>query len=203
MVDVSESKARAPLRGTHPWHGINPELADGRLLAFIENTQHDQMKLEVDSRSGYLKVDHPLQTSALPPYAYGFIPQTLCGRRLASLGSGTRGDQAPLDVFVLSEHPIPLPGVLAEIRIVGGIPTQDETRADDKLIGILHRDPALGEVADIDDVPIHMIERIAHFIEQTSTDHSSVVGSPFDAARAKSVLQAALADYRDRYDPGA
>lgn len=201
MSDTSESKALAPQRGTHPWHGINPQLAQDRLLAFIENTQHDQMKLEVDLLSGYLRVDYPLQTSALPPYAYGFIPRTLCGRRLAKLGSGTRGDQAPLDVFVLSERRIPLPGVLAEIQLVGGIPTQDETRADDKLIGILHRDPALAAIQDIDDVPIHIIERIAHFIEQTSTDRSTVVGSPFSADHARKVLEAALADYRDRYGP--
>lgn len=199
--DSSESRARAPMRGPHPWHGLNPELAEDRLLAFVENTQHDRMKLEVDQRSGYLKVDYPLQTSALPPYAYGFIPRTLCGRRLASLGSGTRGDQAPLDVFILSEHPFPMAGVLAEIRVVGGIPTQDETRIDDKLIGILHRDPAFGEIEDIEQVPIHIMERIVHFVVQTAPDGSSVVGDPFGATRARTVLDAALADYRDRYDP--
>lgn len=199
MKDESESQALAPRRLAHPWHGIRPDLADGRLLVFVENTRHDRMKLEVDVRSGYLRVDHPLQDAVSPPYAYGFVPRTLCGRRLAGLSAAARGDQAPLDVFVLSEQPIPLPGVLAEIRLVGGIAAEDEDCVDDKLIGILHNDPAMAAHENIDSLPVPVIEAITRFIATTSLNQSTRVGEPFGVERAREILQASFDDYQARF----
>ncbi len=202
MIDKAQSVALAPKRLSHPWHGINPEAQEGRLIAYVENTRHDQMKLEVDLHTGYLKVDYPLQTSALPPFAYGFIPRTLCGRRLAGLSSSARGDQAPLDIFVVSEHPIPMAGVLVEVRVVGGIGVEDSSCVDDKLIGLLHRDPSFAGHEDIDDLPISIVERISHFLQQTALDGSTQIGMPFGAKRAGEVLTAAFADYKARYEQG-
>ena len=56
MIDKEQSAALAPKRLSHPWHGIKPEAQEGRLVAFVENTRHDQMKLEVDLHTGYFNI---------------------------------------------------------------------------------------------------------------------------------------------------
>lgn len=199
MIEQSETAFETLQRSAHPWHGVNPELKDGRLNVYIENVQFDVMKYEIDKASGLLKIDQPFQTSALPPCAYGFVPRTLCGTRVANLAKGQRGDQAPLDVFVLSERPISIPGVLARVRILGGMPTRDENRVDDKLITVLERDPSLSGINNIGDLPIHLLERISHFLCNTALDTAVEVGDPFDGPQAQKVLLAAMDDYLDTY----
>ncbi len=191
-VDVLTTQA-------HPWHGIDPIVAEGRLLVFIENVPLSQIKHEVDHLSGHLKVDHPQDTSSLPPEAYGFVPRTLCGTRVSQLNSRLRGDRAPLDVFVLSERPLNVPGVLAEVNVVGGIPVRDESFVDDKLITVLHRDSAYGGIDDISAVPVHVMERISHYLIHASPTSICEVGDYFGKERAEQLLQAAMDDYRRVY----
>ena len=183
----------------HPWHGVTPQLAENNFLAFIETTPFDLMKYELDKETGLMRIDQPLETSSLPPSAYGFIPRTLCGRRVAKLSSRVRGDRAPLDVFVLSERPIQHHGVLCEIRVVGGIPLRDESFVDDKLIAVLTRDSSVGSAQSIAEVPIYLIERLTHFLSQTSLVNSPVVGDAYDRERAEALLYAGLGDYEDIY----
>ena len=71
----------------HPWHGLDvgpdpPEV----LNAYIEITPFDLMKYEVDKVSGYLRVDRPQRSSALPPTLYGFVPRTYCDERVRPIG---------------------------------------------------------------------------------------------------------------------
>jgi inorganic pyrophosphatase len=166
---------------------------------YIENTPFELIKYEIDPVSGLLCVDHPLETSALPPTAYGFVPQTLCGPRVAQLNSRLRGDRAPLDVFVLSERPLNVPGVLAAVRVVGGVPVRDASFVDDKLIAVLARDTTYGDVDDIQQVPIPAMDRICHYLVQSPLDGSSHVGDPFGKHRAVELLEAALADYAQKF----
>jgi inorganic pyrophosphatase len=188
-------------RQAHPWHGVNPTVAAGGLIVYIENTSHTKIKYELDPGSGLLKVDRPQQTSALPPAAYGFVPQTLCGAKVAQLNARLRGDRAALDVFVLSERPIEVPGVLAQVRLIGGIPVRDENYVDDKLVAVLHRDAAFGAIKDISEVPIYMMERICHYLVQESSLNTAEVGDPFGYERAAVLLAAAIEDYHSRF-PG-
>lgn len=183
----------------HPWHGVSPLVEDGSHLVYIENTPLTVMKYEIDPDTGLLKVDYPLATSALPPSAYGFVPRTLCGSKVAQLNSRLRGDRAALDVFVLSERPLEVPGVLANVRIIGGIPVQDETYVDDKLIAVLLRDASFGHLEDIGDAPVYAIDRICHFLVQSSLQGSALIGDPFGAERAERLLAAALDDYAQKF----
>ena len=183
----------------HPWHGIDPICEKSEVLAYIENTPISKIKYELDAASGLLCVDHGQQSSALPPAAYGFIPRTLCGSRVAQLNSRLRGDLSALDVFVLSERPIEFPGVLARTRIIGVIPVRDETYVDDKLIAVLNRDAAFGTVSDISELPIYHLERISHFLAQESFTSVCEVGDADGSIRANALLKAALADYVARF----
>ena len=52
----------------HPWHGLKigddaPAVVD----AYIEITPYDAVKYEIDKQTGYLRVDRPQGSSALPP----------------------------------------------------------------------------------------------------------------------------------------
>ena len=186
-------------RQAHPWHGVNPTVGSDGLVVYIENTSHTKIKYELDTSSGLLKVDRPQETSALPPAAYGFVPRTLCGAKVAQLNARLRGDRAALDVFVLSERPIEVPGVLAQVRLVGGIPVRDENYVDDKLIAVLHRDAAFGAFQDISEVPIYMMERICHYLVQESSLNTAEIGDPFGHDRAATLLAAAIHDYQAKF----
>ncbi len=196
---MSEIDSRFQYQQTHPWHGINPEVGNGVHLAFIENTPLSAIKYEVDQETGYLRVDTPLYTSALVPAAYGFIPRTLCGSRVAQLETRLRGDRAALDVFVLSERPLDVPGVLAPIKIIGGIPVRDESYVDDKLIAVLDKDAGYGQFEEIHDIPVYIVDRISHFLSQSSFISQAIVGDAFGRDRALTLLKAALDDYQSKF----
>ncbi|MGV6806889.1 MAG: inorganic diphosphatase, partial [bacterium] len=60
----------------HPWHGLKaiPEAeAPDIVTAYIEITPSDPVKYEIDKKSGFLMVDRPQRTTAVPPALYGFI----------------------------------------------------------------------------------------------------------------------------------
>lgn len=194
-IDTKAAIAFSSTHQAHPWHAVDPTQGTTGLQVYIENPPFSPIKYEVDGITGLLKVDHPLQTSALSPAAYGFVPRTLCGQNVAQLNSRLRGDRAALDVFVLSERPLQVPGVLAEVHVIGGIPVKDETFVDDKLIAVLHRDAAYGAMRDISEMPVYALDRICHFLSHESVAGLSEVGDPFGKERANQLLTAAMKDY--------
>lgn len=202
MDSSTESDQGVRVSQAHPWHGVDPEQSTEGLLVYIENTPLSATKYEVDQATGILKVDRPLQTAVLPPAAYGFVPRTLCGPRVAQLNARLRGDRAALDVFVLSERPLEVCGVLAEVRIVGGVPVKDESFVDDKLVAVLVRDAVFGHMTDVQEVPIHTMDRICHFLAEESATGASEVGDPFGHEQASRLLEAGLKDYAQKYPAG-
>lgn len=186
----------------HPWHGLAPgPEPPGLVTAFIEITPFDGIKYEVDKASGYLRVDRPQPTSALPPVLYGFVPRTYCGERVAALMEGaTRGDGDPLDVCVLSERPIARAEVILTARVVGGIPMLDGGEADDKILAVLDGDLLWSTARDVGDVPRALVERVRHYLATYKTlpgeDALVRVGPAYGRAHAERVVAAAVEDYR-------
>ncbi len=189
----------------HPWHGLSlgpdyPVVTD----AFIEITPFDLVKYEIDKINGYLRVDRPQRTSSQPPALYGFFPQTFCGRRTAALMEGaTKGDGDPLDVCVLSERPIDRAGVIVRARIVGGLPMLDDGEADDKIVAVLENDPVWGNARELQDLPSALIDRLRHYfltykLTPGQTGHVSI-SETYSRDYAYKVLEAAVADYNERY----
>ncbi|HEY8494754.1 MAG TPA: inorganic pyrophosphatase [Myxococcota bacterium] len=196
----------------HPWHGLEPGIAPpGLIRAWIEITPFDGVKYEVDKPSGYLRVDRPQRTSALPPTLYGFVPRTYCAEEVAKLMEGaSRGDGDPLDVCVVSERPIARAEVLLDARVIGGIPMLDRGEADDKIIAVLEGDLVWGGARDLADLPSAWIERLRHYFatykilpgEETRVR----VGPAYGREHAERVVRAALADYQHAFgaaDPSA
>ena len=189
----------------HPWHGVKagpdpPEIVH----AYIEITPFDLIKFEIDKNTGYLRVDRPQRTSSLPPCLYGFIPQTYCGKRVASYSrSVSKGDEDPLDICVISERPIGRAEVILDTRVVGVLKTNDQGKADDKIIGILMSDPLWSHIEDVTQLPEIIINRIKHYFstyktyipEKPQVSIEKLLGRD-DALK---IVEAAIADYNQKY----
>jgi len=189
----------------HPWHGLDvgPDPPDV-LNAFIEITPFDFMKYEVDKVSGYLRVDRPQRSSALPPTLYGFVPRTYCHERVRRLApAAKRGDGDPIDICVLSERPIARGEIIVRGRVIGGLQMLDHGEADDKLISVLENAYVYGAARTIGDVPSVLVERLQHYFltyklvpgQKSQARITKVYGRD----HARKVVRAAMADYEENF----
>lgn len=167
-------------------------------------TLFDLVKYEVDKSTGYLMVDRPQRTSLLPPTLYGFVPRTYCARRVTALMPGSdKGDGDPLDICVISEHPINQLEVILNVRVVGGLPMMDRSEPDDKIIGVLESDGMWNGVDDIAELPASTPKRLRHYFMTYKTlpgEQSEVlIGEAYGREHALKVVDAAIEDYVDEY----
>lgn len=191
----------------HPWHGLTagpnaPDIVD----AYIEITPFDAVKYEIDKQTGYLRVDRPQGSSALPPTLYGFVPQTYCGERVAALTpAAEEGDQDPLDICVLSQQRIDRAEIVLPARVVGGISILDDGEADDKIIAVLGSDTVFDYAKELEQLPVAVVNRIVHYFATYKMDITGkkpngieIVGT-YGAAHARGVIEASRLDYEDMY----
>jgi inorganic pyrophosphatase len=189
----------------HPWHGLDAGPRPPSLVnAYIEITPFDMVKYELDKVTGYLHVDRPQRSSALPPTLYGFIPRTFCGRRVCSLmDSADRGDADPLDICVLSERPINRSDVVLQARVVGGLAMNDHGEADDKIIAVLNKDNFWSNVTELSDLPPVLVERLRHYFSTYKMIHGEphhvVIERIYGREEAEQVVRAAMDDYIEEY----
>lgn len=189
----------------HPWHGLETGKDVPRVVtAYIELTPFDSVKYELDKLTGYIRIDRPQRTSAMPPALYGFIPRTYCGARTAALSEGARrGDGDPLDICVLSERPVTRTDFILNAKVLGGLQMIDGEEADDKIVAVLEKDLVYGDCRDITELPQTLVERLTHYF----STYKLVPGSKSDAHitrsygldQAAKVIEAAVADYGDNY----
>lgn len=189
----------------HPWHGLDVGPNPPSLVhAYIEITPFDTVKYELDKVTGYLHVDRPQRTSALPPTLYGFVPRTYCGRRVGALMQNAKvGDHDPLDICVLSERPINRSDVILKARVVGGLPMLDDGEADDKIIAVLEGDYLWSDVKDISELPGVLVERLRHYFETYKLVPGKAIRVSIDTAygreHAERVIKAAMEDYQEEH----
>ncbi|HZV69923.1 MAG TPA: inorganic pyrophosphatase [Saprospiraceae bacterium] len=155
---------------SHPWHGVSiGEKAPSIVTAFIEITPTDTVKYEIDKESGILKVDRPQLFSNFVPALYGFVPQTYCKEEIAKLCmqqtglTGIEGDGDPLDILVLTEHPIAHGDILVQAIPIGGLKMIDANQADDKIIAVLQKDAMYAHIEDIFQLPEAILQRLTHY----------------------------------------
>jgi inorganic pyrophosphatase len=190
----------------HPWHGLeagpNPPES---VFAYIEITPFDLIKYEIHKESGYLMIDRPQRSSAQPPTLYGFIPKTYCGERVSRLSpSTTGGDGDPLDICVISERAVVKSEVLVICRPIGGLQTSDRSEADDKIIAVLEGDYVWGDVTDISGLPSIFLERLHHYFStyklKPGTEQPVNIKSVYGFEHARAVINAAIEDYREKFE---
>ncbi len=162
------------------------------------------MKYEIDKVSGYLRVDRPQRSSALPPALYGFVPRTYCGERVRRLAPrARRGDGDPLDICVLSERAIARNEIIVPTRVIGGIQMVDAGEADDKIIGVLDNDDVWRTARDVGDVPQVLVERLQHYFltyKLVPGRRARVrAGHVYGRRHALAVVRAAMTDYAQTF----
>lgn len=194
---------RIPQSRAHPWHGIStgPE-PPSVVTAYIEITQRDVVKFELDKASGLLMVDRPQRTSSSPPTLYGLIPQTYCGTEVAKLSpQAERADGDPLDIFVFSERPIDKADIILPARVIGGLRMIDGGEADDKIIAVLANDHIYAQANDISDLPLAMVDRLEHYFLTykmlPDDDHTVSIEGRYGRDHAHAVVLAAMNDYQN------
>jgi inorganic pyrophosphatase len=197
----------------HPWHGVPPGDPVDEINAYVEIVPTDSVKYELDKTSGHLRVDRPQRYSSQPPTLYGFIPQTYCGRRVGERCSertgtaGVRGDGDPMDICVLTEKTMAHANFFLHARAIGGLRMIDGEEADDKIVAVLERDMAYGELRDISECPRGIIERLRHYFltyKQMPNEPARTVriAEVYGRDEAVEMIRRSLADYRESYgDP--
>lgn len=191
-----------PQQKAHPWHGISPgENCPAEVTCFIEIVPGDTIKYEIDKQSGYLKIDRPQLYSNVAPLLYGFIPQTYCGIEVAKLAGVEKGDGDPLDVVVLTEHTIPHGDIILKAIPIGGLRMIDKGEADDKIIAVLVNDAVYGNVTDLSQVPVKVLNRLKHYFMtyklSPESGHTPVkIDAEYGQNEARAVINASLKDYK-------
>lgn len=153
--------------------------------AVIEIPAGSKKKYELDKQTGLLRLDRILYTSTHYPANYGFIPRTYAG------------DGDPLDVLVLCSETLD-PMVEVDCYPIGVIRMIDDDEIDDKIIAIPFEDPNWNYYHDIDQLPPHHGNEIAHFFEiYKSLEHKYTATSD---ALTRSVAVKVLKDCIERYE---
>ena len=118
--------------------------------AVIEIPKGSRNKYELDHATGAVWLDRMLFTATQYPADYGYIPGTLAD------------DGDPLDVLVLLDEPT-FPGCHIRARVVGVFRMRDEKGNDEKILAVPATDPRWERVSDLEDLPSHLLNEIAHF----------------------------------------
>ncbi|HET9955611.1 MAG TPA: inorganic diphosphatase [Polyangiaceae bacterium] len=170
----------------HPLHDILvTQSIEEFLPAVVEIPKGSKLKYELDKRTGLLMLDRVLYSSVHYPANYGFIPQSYAD------------DGDPLDILVLMQEPV-VPLTIVRARPIGGFSMTDDKGVDDKIVAVAVDDPAFSHLADVSELPLHIMREIKRFFEDyKALEHKmSVVEGLYDRKQAFVVVRAALEQYR-------
>lgn len=154
----------------------------------IEIPKGTRNKYEADHDTGAIWLDRLLFTSTRYPEDYGFVPHTLAQ------------DGDPLDALVRLEEPT-FPGCHIRARPIGVFVMIDDGAADEKLLTVPATDPRLAAIVDIDDIPPHELNEIAHFFaiyKQLEPGKETVVRGWDGRAAAEAAVEAARQRFAER-----
>ena len=117
---------------------------------FVEIPRGSRNKYEWDATNGRFRLDRMLFSAVHYPGDYGFVTGAW----------GEDGD--PLDALVILNEPT-FPGCTIDARVVGVFYMTDDKGRDTKILAVPDSDPRWRHVRELDDVPKHMLDEIAHF----------------------------------------
>ena len=73
------------------------------------------------------------------------------------------GDKDPLDVCVLTEKRVRSGNLLLEAIPIGGFRMLDNGEVDDKIIAVLKNDAFYGDIKDVSECPVGVLNRLKHY----------------------------------------
>jgi len=147
----SASEGKAPMGMPNRYMSVAPGPKPPDILhAVVEIPKGRRSKFEIDKKSGLIKLDRYLYSSAMYPGDYGIIPQTLAE------------DGDPLDILVMVNEPT-FSGCLIECRPLGLFRMTDKGANDYKVLAVPNTDPIFAEYRDLWRVPPHFLREVEHF----------------------------------------
>lgn len=117
---------------------------------FVEIPKGSRNKYEWDFDQGRFRLDRMLFSAVQYPGDYGFVPETFAE------------DGDPLDALVILSDPT-FPGCLISSRVVGAFWMSDDKGRDTKIVTVPQSDPRWAHVRELEDIPRHLLDEIAHF----------------------------------------
>lgn len=126
--------------------------APEKLNVIIEIPKGGRNKYEYSEELDVICLDRVLPSPFFYPTDYGFIPHT----------RSEDGDH--LDILVLITQPT-FPGCVIQVRPIGVLDLEDEAGRDWKIIAVADKDPYYNDIANIEDINIHLKREIKHFFE--------------------------------------
>jgi inorganic pyrophosphatase len=118
----------------------------------VEIPKGTRNKIEFDHELEVFRLDRVLHSPVHYPGDYGFIPGTLSP------------DGDPLDALVLVTDPT-FTGCVLSARPIAVLLMTDEMGQDEKVLAVPEKDPRFEEVADIDDLPAHLLKEVEYFFQ--------------------------------------
>ncbi len=155
----------------------------------IEIPRGSRNKYEIDHETGAVWLDRMLFTATQYPADYGFVPDTLAE------------DGDPLDALVLLDEPT-FPGCHIRARPIGVFWMADEKGPDAKVLTVPSTDPRWADVAEIDDLPHHLLDEIAHFFEVYKALEPGK-GTEVSNWQGRAEAERAITEAQARYRPPA
>ena len=131
---------------------MGDQAGERHVEVIVEIPRGSRNKYEYDHERHLIRLDRRLFSATFYPADYGFVPDTLAE------------DGDPLDALVLIDEPT-FPGCLVACRPVGVFWMSDEKGPDAKIITVALGDPLWEQVRDLDDLPGHLTDEIAHFFD--------------------------------------
>ena len=117
---------------------------------FVEIPRGSRNKYEWDTTTGRFRLDRMLFSAVHYPGDYGFVVDAW----------GEDGD--PLDALVILNEAT-FPGCSINGRVVGVFYMTDDKGRDTKIITVPQSDPRWAHVRELEQVPKHLLDEIAHF----------------------------------------
>ena len=156
------------------WHDLppGPTEAPDVIYVIVEIPKRSRNKFEYDTQSGFTKLDRVLYSSLHYPGDYGFIPRSYYD------------NEDPLHVLVMTNEPT-FPGCVIEARPLGIFRMLDKGLRDDKILAVPATDPLFDAYQELEDVPPHFLEEVAHFFSvYKDLQHVGVEGLEWEGREA-------------------
>jgi inorganic pyrophosphatase len=150
----------------------------------VEIPKGTRNKIEFDHELEVFRLDRVLHSPVHYPGDYGFIPGTLSP------------DGDPLDALVLVTDPT-FTGCVLSARPIAILLMTDEKGQDEKVLAVPDKDPRFEEVADIDDLPAHLLREVEYFFDNYKAlegKESAVLGWEH-VKKARQVIGEAMAAF--------
>ncbi|MGE5400664.1 MAG: inorganic diphosphatase [Ignavibacteriales bacterium] len=126
----------------------------GDLNAIIETPRNSRNKYKYEPEIDLFKLDGILQSGAVFPFDFGFIPSTV------------GGDQDPLDILILMEQPV-FTGCLVPSRIIGVIEAEQKSKnkveRNDRLIAVFSRSHSYSDINNLQQLNKNILNEIEYF----------------------------------------